>query len=142
VQQLWIGPSCGCWGDFPTLSQQPISQTPGCGLHQWAHTWVQGTVRTLADTRVLGAARALCTSIFIISEASFANNEIYFANFRASVTFYILSGSFISNVDLLKVYATLYFKTKKKRRQLVIKRKFWLVGQYGGLKSISTLQKM
>jgi hypothetical protein len=65
VQQLRIGPGCGCWGDFPTLLQQPISQTPGSGLHQWAHTWVQGTVRTLADTQVLGAARALCTSIFL-----------------------------------------------------------------------------
>ena len=27
-------PGCGCWGDFLTLSQQPISQTPGNGLHQ------------------------------------------------------------------------------------------------------------
>ena len=35
---LQIGPGCGCWGDFLTLSQQPISQTPGNGLHQWAHT--------------------------------------------------------------------------------------------------------
>jgi hypothetical protein len=40
VQQLWIGPGCGCWGDFLTLPQQPISQTPGNGLHQWAHTWM------------------------------------------------------------------------------------------------------
>jgi hypothetical protein len=31
---------------------------------------------------------------FLISEATSANNEIYFANFRASVTFYILSGFF------------------------------------------------
>ena len=65
VQQLQIGPSYGCWGDFLTLSQQPISQTPGNGLHQWAHTWVQGMVKTLTDARVLGAARALCTSIFL-----------------------------------------------------------------------------
>jgi hypothetical protein len=65
VQQLRIGPGCGCWGDFLTLHQQPISQTPGNGLHQWAHTWVQGTVKTLADTGVLGVARALCTSIFL-----------------------------------------------------------------------------
>ena len=62
---LQIGPDYGCWGDFLTLSQQPISQTPGSGLHQWAHTWVQGTVKTLADTLVQGVARALCTSIFL-----------------------------------------------------------------------------
>jgi hypothetical protein len=38
-----------------------------------------------------------CAPLFFqISETSSANNEIYFANFRASVTFYILSGSFIS----------------------------------------------
>jgi hypothetical protein len=42
VQQLRIGPDCGCWGDFPTLSQQPISQTPASEVQQWAHTWVQG----------------------------------------------------------------------------------------------------
>ena len=65
VQQLQIGPSYGCWGDFLTLPQQPISQTPGSEVQQWAHTWVQGTVRTLADTRVQGVARALCTSIFL-----------------------------------------------------------------------------
>jgi hypothetical protein len=58
-------PGCGCWGDFPTLSQQPISQTPGNGLHQWAHTWVQGTAKTLIDTRVQGVARALCISSFL-----------------------------------------------------------------------------
>ena len=58
-------PGCGCWGDFLTLSQQPISQTPGNGLHQWAHKWVQGTVKTLADTQVQGMARAMCTSIFL-----------------------------------------------------------------------------
>ena len=28
-------------------------------------TWVQGTVKTLADTWVQGVARALCTSIFL-----------------------------------------------------------------------------
>jgi hypothetical protein len=65
VQHLWIGPSCGCWGAFPTLSQQAISQTPGSEVQQWAHSQVQGTVRTLADTRVQGAVRALCTSIFL-----------------------------------------------------------------------------
>ena len=36
---LQIGPDYGCWGDFLTLSEQPLSQTPGNGLHQWAHTW-------------------------------------------------------------------------------------------------------
>ena len=41
-----------------------ISQTSGSDVQQWAHTWVQGTVRTLADTQVQGVARALCTSIF------------------------------------------------------------------------------
>ena len=46
-------PGCGCWGDFLTLSQQPISQTPGSEVQQWAHTWIQG------------AARALCTLIFL-----------------------------------------------------------------------------
>ena len=65
VQQLRIGTSYGCWGDFPTLFQQPISQIPGSEVQQWAHTWVQGTVRTLADTQVRGAAIALCTSIFL-----------------------------------------------------------------------------
>jgi hypothetical protein len=65
VQQLQIDPDYGCWGDFPTLSHQPISQTPGSEVQQWAHIWVQGTVRTLADTRVQGVARALCTSIFL-----------------------------------------------------------------------------
>ena len=58
-------PGCGCWGDFLTLSQQPISQTPGSGLQQWAHTWVQGTVKTLADTWFQGVARAMCTSILL-----------------------------------------------------------------------------
>ena len=62
---LRIGPDYGCCRDFPTLSQQPISQTPGSEVQQWAHTWVQGTVRTLADTRVQGTAKALCTSIFL-----------------------------------------------------------------------------
>jgi hypothetical protein len=66
VQQLRIGSGCGCWGDFLALPQQPISQTPDSGLHQCAHTWVQGTVRTLADTQVQGGVRALCTSIFLI----------------------------------------------------------------------------
>ena len=32
---LRIGPE----GDLPTLSQQPISQTPGSEVQQWAHTW-------------------------------------------------------------------------------------------------------
>jgi hypothetical protein len=36
---LRIGPYYGCWGDFLTLSQQPISQTPGSEVQQWAHTW-------------------------------------------------------------------------------------------------------
>jgi hypothetical protein len=59
----WLG--CGCWERVGKSPQQPISQTPGNGLQQWAHTWVQGMVKTLADTWVLGAARALCTSIFL-----------------------------------------------------------------------------
>jgi hypothetical protein len=42
------------WPWLWTLPQQPISQTPGSGFHQWAHTWVQG------------AARTLCTSIFLV----------------------------------------------------------------------------
>ena len=50
---LQIGPDYGCWGDFLTLSEQPLSQTPGSEVQQWAHTWVQGV------------ARALCTSIFL-----------------------------------------------------------------------------
>ena len=58
-------PICGCWGDFSTLSQQPISQTSVSEVQQWAHTWVQGTVKTLADTRVEGVDTALCTSIFL-----------------------------------------------------------------------------
>jgi hypothetical protein len=36
---LRIGPDYGCWGDFLTLSQQPISQTPGSEVQQWTHTW-------------------------------------------------------------------------------------------------------
>ena len=32
VQQLQIGPSCGCWGDFLTLPQQPISQHLAMGF--------------------------------------------------------------------------------------------------------------
>ena len=35
VQQLRSGTSYGCWGDFPTLSQQPISQIPGSEVQQW-----------------------------------------------------------------------------------------------------------
>ena len=61
---LRIGPGVVA-GDFPTLSQQPISQTPGSEVQQWAHTWVQGTVKTLADTQVQGMARAMCISTFL-----------------------------------------------------------------------------
>ena len=32
VQQLRIGPSCGCWGDFLTVPQQPISQHLAMGF--------------------------------------------------------------------------------------------------------------
>ena len=32
VQQLQIGPSYGCWGDFLTLPQQPISQHLAMGF--------------------------------------------------------------------------------------------------------------
>ena len=31
---LQIGPDYGCWGDFLTLSQQPISQTPDSEVQQ------------------------------------------------------------------------------------------------------------
>ena len=47
-----------------------ISATNTTNTRQWgaavgsAHTWVQGTVRTLADTWIQGAARALGTSFF------------------------------------------------------------------------------
>ena len=58
-------PSCGCCGDYSTLSQQPISQTPDSEVQQWAHTWVQGMVKTLEDTLVKGVARASCNSIFL-----------------------------------------------------------------------------
>jgi hypothetical protein len=36
---LLIGPDYGSWGDFLTLSQKSISQTPGSEGQQWAHTW-------------------------------------------------------------------------------------------------------
>jgi N-acetylglucosamine-6-phosphate deacetylase len=73
VLQLWIGPAVVAGKIFRLFPSNQYHKhlamgfisgyTHGFKDHQWAHTWVQGTIKTLADTRVQGVTRALCTSI-------------------------------------------------------------------------------